>query len=75
MTIVKRSENEVGLSFDVSNMSSLESLTRFRRKPPNLPDEQAVNQGILKNKDRGEGFHLGGNFKQEFNWTESHMLE
>jgi len=55
------------LQFSVSNTSSWESATRFRIDN----DGNGAHDGIFDNKPRGEGIHLGGNFIQEWSWTET----
>jgi hypothetical protein len=64
---VVKSGDVYTLTFIIENMSSTESLTRFRR-------ENGKDVGMVKNRKRGTGWGLCGNFTQIYTWTESYKL-
>ena len=74
-TKVSSSQNKDGsytLSFEVSNTSSIESATRFRKDH----DGNGVHDAIIPSRLRGSGgFNIGGNYKQIWKWTEVIKIE
>ena len=58
-------EGEYILIFEVNNTSGWESATRLRKG----------HKGIIPNKKRGEGIHLGGNVSQTWRWTETYNVK
>lgn len=59
--ISRHERREYILIFEVNNTSGWESATRLRKG----------HKGIIPNKKRGEGIHLGGNVSQTWRWTET----
>lgn len=55
------------LNYSVTNTSSWASATRLRIDYDNDKSHDA----IIPSKPRGTGLHLGGNFKQNWNWSET----
>lgn len=54
------------LKYKVTNTSGWESGTRFRRDN----DGNKQNDGIIPDKERGDGVDMGGNMSQEWTWEE-----
>ena len=58
-------EGKYILNFEVNNTSGWESAARLRKG----------HKGIIPNKKRGEGIHLGGNVSQTWRWTETYNVK
>lgn len=67
LTKVTKSGDIYTFAFEVSNTSSVESLTRFRRV-------NGIDEGILESRSRGTRYGIGGTFTQKFKWTEKYKL-
>lgn len=59
------------VDYTVNNTSGLESGTRFRVDN----DGDDVHDGIIPNKDQGDGLHLGGTISQQWKWSETITAE
>ncbi|MGJ8683063.1 MAG: hypothetical protein ACSHWW_00470 [Nonlabens sp.] len=57
------------ISFELSNTTGWESGTRFRKDGP---DNNLQHDAVISNKPRGSGINMGGNIKQNFQWTETY---
>ena len=55
------------VNYTVNNTTSWESGTRFRVDN----DGDGVHDGIIPNKDTGDGLHLGGTVSQRWEWSET----
>ncbi|PWS31787.1 hypothetical protein [Pedobacter paludis] len=64
ITILAKGSNSATILFLSENVSSWESATRFIKT-------ERGNVGIIDNKARGTGLHLGGNVGEKFTWTET----
>ena len=65
--IVKKVNDTFMIQYEVSNTTSLESGTRFRKDN----DGDGSHDGIIDSDERGNGLELGGNFKQTWTWSET----
>ena len=60
------------LSFKVTNTSSIESATRFRKDH----DGNNIHDAIIPSRERGSnGFNIGGNYSQTWEWKETIKIE
>lgn len=65
------SGNQYQLDFHVHNKSSWESATRLRIDN----DHNGSHDGIIPSKERGEGINFGGDFEQDWNWSETVTID
>lgn len=56
------------ITYKAQNTSSWESAIRFRIDN----NGDGYHDGVIPKKLRGEGLHLGGNFKQTYTWEEEY---
>ncbi len=69
--ITENGDGTYTINYTVENTSGWESGTRFRQDV----DGDGVNNGIIPNKERGDGAHLGGNVTQRWTWSEKVTAE
>ena len=63
---VKKTSDGFMISYKITNTTSLESASRFRKDN----DGDGTHDGIIDSKDRNTGIELGGNTTQTWIWTE-----
>ena len=66
ITATPLSGDSYKLSYFVTNTSTWESASRLRIDN----DKNGSHDGIFPNKARNTGLHIGGNFRQNWNWEE-----
>lgn len=59
--------NSATVTFTLTNTSGWESATRLMKAQPG----SSLHQGIVNDKPRGSGLHLGGNLNEIYTWTET----
>lgn len=64
--ILKNDDGSYTVNYKVKNPSTWESATRLRK----AKEPGGLHQGIIPNKPRNAGIHLGGDFSQEWYWSE-----